>query len=101
MPTLKPLLRRISGSESKKSRPSYKYKSQSTPNVSNPLKSNGSTLMDASYIELGPPGTNRDVRIAAENSHAGPPWNDHGNGGIIKTDTFGQAVHYKGREDYV
>lgn len=57
--------------------------------------------MDASYIELGPPGTNRDVRIAAENSHAGPPWNDHGNGGIIKTDTFGQAVHYKGREDYV
>ena len=101
MPTLKPLLRKTHWrKESKPSRAySNKYKSHSTPKVSNFMKSNGDILMDASYIELGPAGTNRDVYIAADDSPIKQSWPDQGNGRIVKTDTFGQVVHFKGLED--
>ena len=100
MPTLKPLLRHtIWRKETKNSRgSSYDHKSHSIPKVFNPRKSNGDTLMDASYIELGPPGTNRDVHIAADDSFMKTSSLDQDNGGIVKTETFGQVVHYKGHE---
>ena len=56
-------------------------------------------MLDASYIELGQPGTNRDVHIAADDSPMKQSSFDQGNGRIVKTDTFGQVVHYKGREN--
>lgn len=58
-------------------------------------------MLDASYIELGQPGTNRDVHIAADDSPMKMKQSsfDQGNGIIVKTDTFGQVVHYKGRGD--
>jgi len=69
MPTLKPLLRKTIWRESKPSRPyDFNYKSHAVPKVSHSTVSYGDTLMDASYIELGPPGTNRDVHIAADDS---------------------------------
>ena len=103
MPTLKPLLRKTTWRGESKTSQAYKYnyKSHTVPKVPNPLKSNDDTLMDASYIELGPSGTNRDVHIAADDSPIKQPWLDQGNGRIVKTDTFGQVVHYKGREDCV
>ena len=54
--------------------------------------------MDASYIELGPAGTNRDVYISADDSFMKRSL-DQDDGRIVKTDTFGQVVHYKGHGD--
>ena len=102
MPTLKPLLRNTwtgLGFSKKSASNSYNYGSQSKPKISNPMKKNGDTLMDASYIELGKPGTHRDVHIAAHDATRKEPWLDQSNGGIVKTDTFGQDVYYKERED--
>ena len=101
MPTLKPLLRHtIWRKETKNLRGHiYDHKSHSIPKVSKPKKSNGDSLLDASYIELGPHGTNRDVHIAADDSFMKRSSLDQDNGRIIKTDTFGQVVHYKGHVD--
>ncbi|KAL9004485.1 MAG: hypothetical protein Q9188_002687 [Gyalolechia gomerana] len=99
MTTLKPLLRRTVWRADRDSRllNNYEYRGRSSlksPSHGRPI---GDGLMDASYIELGPPGTNRDVRIAAENSGAAKAWHGHGNGAIVKTETFGQDVTYEDR----
>lgn len=99
MTTLKPLLRRTVWRADRDSRllNNYQYRGRSSlkgPSHGRPI---GDGLMDASYIELGPPGTNRDVRIAAENSGAAKAWHGHGNGAIVKTETFGQDVTYEDR----
>ncbi|KAL8718955.1 MAG: hypothetical protein Q9225_003967 [Loekoesia sp. 1 TL-2023] len=99
MPTLKPLLRRIIGSAKNDTPPGHSYEYDGRSNLKNSAQvrsiSIGDGLMDASYIELGPPGTNRDVHIAAEKPGTAIPWLGHGTGAIIKTDTFGQDVTYK------
>lgn len=51
--------------------------------------------MDGSYIELGPPGTNREVHIAPDETQAHSTWVGQEEGGILKTDTFGQAVTFR------
>ncbi len=52
--------------------------------------------MDASYIELGPPGTNREVHIGTEEPQAHhSTWVGQEEGRIMKTDTFGQAVTFR------
>ena len=103
MPTLKPLLRHTIWR--KKGKQSQEYeddkKSPSFPKVASPLRSNGDSILDASYIELGPAGTNRDVHIAATETPLKPTTIDQKNGAIVKTDTFGQVVSYKDGENVV
>ena len=101
MPTLKPILRKtIWRTDNDTHRvPSYTYNNRSTLKNSAHSRSIGDGLMDASYIELGPPGTNRDVHIAAEKRGIARPWPRHGINGIMKTDTFGQDVTYKDPDD--
>ena len=54
------------------------------------------SFMDASYIELGPPGTNREVHIGTEEPQAHhSTWVGQEEGRIMKTDTFGQAVTFR------
>lgn len=55
--------------------------------------------MDASYIELGPPGTNRQVHIGTDEPTAHSTWRGHEDGGILKTDTFGQNFTFREREE--
>lgn len=97
MTTLKPLLRKTVWKADRDSRlvNHYDYHTRSglkTPSHNRPI---GDGLMDASYIELGPPGTNRDVHIAADTSRPAKAWHGHGNGAIVKTETFGQDVTYE------
>lgn len=99
MPTLKPLLRKTIGRANSDTPPVHSYEYDGRSNLKNSAQNRsigiGDGLMDASYIELGPPGTNRDVHIAAEKPGTAEPWLGHGTGAIIKTDTFGQDVTYK------
>lgn len=104
MPTLKPLLRRTFwGDGSKPSTREYEFdkKARSFPKVASPSKSNGDSILDASYIELGPAGTHRDVHIAADGTPLTHTTVDRNNGAIVKTDTFGQVISYKDGEDAV
>ncbi|KAL8750465.1 MAG: hypothetical protein Q9184_006417 [Pyrenodesmia sp. 2 TL-2023] len=67
MPTLKPLLKKIIWRGDSKTARAFNYdcRSRSIPTGPNPLKTNGDTMIDASYIEMGPVETNRDVHITA------------------------------------
>ncbi|KAL8827422.1 MAG: hypothetical protein Q9170_007027 [Blastenia crenularia] len=98
MPTLKPLLRKTLWRRNNETHRvhSFEYSGRSS-NLKNSAQSRpaGDGYLDASYIELGPPGTNRDVHIAADKPGALKSWHGYGAGGIIKTDTFGQDVSYK------
>ncbi|KAL8952920.1 MAG: hypothetical protein Q9222_001210, partial [Ikaeria aurantiellina] len=100
MATLKPLLRKtIWREDSKKSRlRNFNYKPRSIAKVSARNESMRDGLMEASYLELGPPGTNRDVYIAADIPGAQKAWLGHEANGIVKTETFGQDVTYLERE---
>ncbi len=103
MATLKPLLRRTIWREKSKASRNYEFekKSHSFPKVASPLKSNGDSILDASYIELGPAGTNRDVHIATDGTPLKHTTVDQKNGEFVRTDTFGQVVSHKDGEDAV
>lgn len=102
MTTLKPLLRRTVWRTDRDSRLVNNYEYHTRSGLKTPLHNRpiGDGLMDASYIELGPPGTNRDVHIAADKPKPAKAWHGHGNGAIIKTETFGQGVTYEDRSDF-
>ena len=94
---MRPLFSRLIGGESyANSTPKFtprstEYKKRiSTPGTSAPDGSMGSGLMDASYIELGPPRNNH-VDVSTDD----PKFWDTKDGGIMKTHTFGTNITYK------
>ena len=95
MPVLRPLFSQllITASSYAAKNPLYEsaeYKSRiGIPKTSAPGRSyGGSALMDASYIELGPPQNNQ-TNITANQQR--PVDSD---GGILKTHTFGTNISY-------
>ena len=106
MPTLRPLLRKTIWSGESLKPHAYKPSYENTPRsdrkktaASRSLDTGltNASFMDASYIELGAPGTNRDVHIGTDEPQAHSTLVGQEEDGIMKTDTFGQAVTFRER----